>query len=190
MDGRQAMTGEPCVFCEIIAGNAPAQMVYRWPDAVAFIPLNPVVQGHVLVVPTRHVKDFGEDPETTMRTMARAAELPRKLEPGVSWNLITSKGKPATQSVFHLHVHLVPRRWGDQLMLPWGTTGDPHEPHWCKVAQRLQDQLAAKTQEAQRMEAAADFTLDAGVVYAQEVQRLEARVKELEAEVELSLIHI
>jgi histidine triad (HIT) family protein len=132
---------DACVFCQIVRGESPAQMVYRWPDAVAFIPLDPVVLGHVLVVPTRHVKDFAEDPETTMRTMARAAELPRKLEPGASWNLITSKGRAATQSVFHLHVHLIPRKHGDQLMLPWGTTGDPHAPHWCKVAQGLQDQL-------------------------------------------------
>lgn len=136
---------EKCVFCEIIAGTSPATIVKRWDDAIAFTPLDPVTLGHVLVVPLEHVANFTTDPDVTMRTMARAAMLAREMEPAGHWNLITSKGRHATQSVFHLHVHLVPRKMGDQLMLPWGTTGDPHEAHWCKVAQGLQDQLNGAT---------------------------------------------
>lgn len=84
-------------------------------DAVAvFEPLNPVVPGHLLVVPFRHVHDALADPEVTAYTMAYAAEVATP-----DCNLITSVGPAATQTVPHLHVHIVPRREGDGLMLPW-----------------------------------------------------------------------
>jgi histidine triad (HIT) family protein len=122
-----------CPFCEIIAGRAPAQMVREWPDAVAFIPLNPVAPppGHVLVVPREHVPDAVTHTDVTVQTMARAVELATAHEAS---NILTSVGKAATQSVFHLHIHVIRRTDGDQLMVPWGTTGDPHAPHWCRVA--------------------------------------------------------
>lgn len=110
----------PCVFCEIIAGRSPVEWILQpdyWPDAVAFVPLNPVTEGHCLIVPKRHVKDFAADPEIFAATARRAAELmqwtPRPM------NVITSRGREATQSVFHLHIHLVPRAENDGLALPW-----------------------------------------------------------------------
>lgn len=112
---------DPCVFCEIIAGRSPVEWVlnpeYYWPDTVAFVPLNPVVEGHTLVVPRTHVADFASNPEVSAMTMKRAAELmqwtPRPM------NVITSRGPEATQSIFHLHLHLVPRAENDGLALPW-----------------------------------------------------------------------
>ena len=62
-----------CVFCEIVAGRAPAKMVVEWSDAVAFVPLNPVVEGHTLVVPRVHVADATDSPNVTGQVMARAA---------------------------------------------------------------------------------------------------------------------
>lgn len=103
-----------CVFCRIVTGSAPATVVRRWPDAVAIVPLNPVTAGHVLVIPALHVADFTTDPDVTAVVFRRAAELGR-----APANLITSAGSEATQSVPHLHAHLVPRRAGDGLALPW-----------------------------------------------------------------------
>lgn len=103
-----------CPFCEIVAGTAPATFVRRWPDAVAIVPLGPVVDGHVLVIPTAHVADATEDPVVSAAVMARAAEIATP-----PCNLITSAGVEATQSVFHLHVHVVPRAVDDGLALPW-----------------------------------------------------------------------
>ena len=112
-----------CVFCQIVRGKAPAKLVQEWPDAVAFVPLGPVVpedRGHVLVVPRTHVEDFTTDPAVTAATMAAAAELGAELRAaGRDLNLITSAGPAATQTVFHLHVHLVTRRPEDGLTLPW-----------------------------------------------------------------------
>ncbi|TRV72562.1 HIT domain-containing protein [Streptomyces sp. 130] len=105
-----------CPFCEIAAGRAPAQIVQEWDDALAIVPLNPVTDGHLLVIPRDHVRDFSTDPDVSALTMLRAAELASGPQP---MNLITSRGRAATQSVFHLHLHLVPRTANDGLALPW-----------------------------------------------------------------------
>lgn len=109
------MTG-PCPFCAIIDGDAPATVVGRWDDALAIVPLNPVTPGHVLVIPLVHVEDVSEDPAVSGAAMVHAAELAGRW-PAV--NVITSKGRAATQSVPHLHLHVVPRAAGDGLPLPW-----------------------------------------------------------------------
>lgn len=103
-----------CVFCEIMAQREPAVLVNAWPDAIAIVPINPVVAGHVLVIPRTHVEDYRTDPAVTAAVAARAASI-------APWpsNLITSAGRVATQSVFHLHMHVVPRAADDGLALPW-----------------------------------------------------------------------
>ncbi|WP_086765395.1 HIT family protein [Streptomyces bobili] len=111
------MPEEPCPFCEIVAGRAPATIVREWPDALAIVPLTPVVGGHTLVIPKKHVPDFAHDPDVAADTMWRAALLAQKSDRPM--NLITSRGSEATQSVFHLHLHLVPRAEHDGLPLPW-----------------------------------------------------------------------
>ncbi|SIO84636.1 HIT family protein [Nocardiopsis sp. JB363] len=106
-----------CVFCRIADGTAPATVVRQWPDALAIRPRSGGVNdGHLMVIPRTHVQDAGVDAAVTAATMARAAELMAQLPTA---NLITSKGAAATQSVFHLHVHVVPRAAGDDLPLPW-----------------------------------------------------------------------
>lgn len=128
-----------CVFCEIVAGRAPATIVRQWPDVTAFVPLNPVIDGHVLVIPNHHVRDAVALPGAAAMTMRRAAELAGESD---SSNILTSIGAPATQSVFHLHIHVIPRAFGDQLMVPWGTTGNPHDPHRCKGIEARDEELA------------------------------------------------
>ncbi|MFI5739151.1 HIT family protein [Streptomyces anulatus] len=106
-----------CVFCRIVAGQVPATIVREWDDAIAIRPRSGgCTDGHVFVLPRVHVEDAGTDIEVTKAVMGRAAELMAELPAA---NLITSKGTEATQSVFHLHVHIVPRRDGDDLPLPW-----------------------------------------------------------------------
>lgn len=74
--------------------------------------------GHTLVIPRQHVQDFADDPYVSGETMRYAAELVRELNIGPC-NIITSRGREATQSVFHLHLHIVPRAENDGLALPW-----------------------------------------------------------------------
>jgi histidine triad (HIT) family protein len=111
-----------CPFCLIIAGKAPATVVAEWPDAIAILPREHggrrgCTDGHTLVIPRVHVPDMAADPLVTGMTMARAAELAARVG---DCNIITSRGAVASQKVFHLHVHLVPRVAGDGLALPWG----------------------------------------------------------------------
>jgi histidine triad (HIT) family protein len=107
-----------CPFCAIVAGQAPAEVVHEWRSEIAIVPLNPVTKGHVIVLPKQHVRDALADPEVTARVMKSAAELAHRPA-----NIITSAGGAATQTVWHLHVHIVPRRSGDGLMLPWTDRG-------------------------------------------------------------------
>jgi len=116
-----------CSFCPIISDlesnvEPDAIVVAEWPDAIAILPREcddkrGCVDGHTLVIPRLHVPDAAADPLVTAVTMARAAELAANLD---DFNIITSKGKAATQTVFHLHLHVIPRVEGDGLALPWG----------------------------------------------------------------------
>lgn len=119
---RGRVLSDDCVFCDRLRTR---QFDYSDNHAVAFQPLNPVVPGHFLVIPRVHISDFMEDAEIAGRTLACASWIAKAL--GVeSANVITSAGAAATQTVFHLHVHVVPRREGDGLHLPW--TGQQATP--------------------------------------------------------------
>lgn len=110
---------DSCVFCEIVDGQSPADVVLNTPDVLGIVPLNPVTPGHVIFLPKVHVSDATDDPEVTGYTM-KAASLYGKNEQSIdSMNLITSVGEAATQSINHLHIHVVPRKKGDLLPLPW-----------------------------------------------------------------------
>ena len=104
-----------CVFCgRIERGEYDGSDAF----AVTFLPLNPVGPGHRLFIPKAHVADALEDPMVTAVTARFAAEWAARNGVGAC-NLITSRGPEATQSVYHLHLHLVPRLKGDGLALPW-----------------------------------------------------------------------
>jgi histidine triad (HIT) family protein len=141
-------TGDPlCVFCKILYGEAPGKIVREWDDAIALVPLSPVCGGHVLIIPKLHVARADTDPQVTGATAARAAEYAAMYD---SYNIVNSAGRAATQSIDHLHIHVVPRAVDDKLMLPWGTIhgDDPTAPHWCRVAQELQESLTELRQTA------------------------------------------
>ncbi|WP_257721469.1 HIT family protein [Kibdelosporangium phytohabitans] len=106
-----------CPFCSIAQGHAPAVIMREWPDALAIRPRRGGVHAaHALVIPRVHVADAAEDPIVTGAVMARAAEL---LAEHTDGNLITSRGVHSSQTVYHLHVHVVPRSESDGLPLPW-----------------------------------------------------------------------
>jgi histidine triad (HIT) family protein len=111
-----------CVFCEIVK-TGDAEEFYRHDKfVVSFVPLNPVTPGHRLFVPARHGDDIADDP--TLGTLAVRATADYANANGHDFNLITSGGSFATQTVFHTHIHYVPRRENDGLFLPW-------TEHWC-----------------------------------------------------------
>jgi len=112
-----------CIFCKIIAGELPGQIVHEDDRTVAFMDINPATRGHLLVVPRRHVRDLMEiDQEDLAATMATAQRMAGRVferldADGV--NLLNSCRAAAWQVVFHFHVHVIPRYEGDPLRLPW-----------------------------------------------------------------------
>ena len=106
-----------CFFCEVIAGRLPGPGPYgEWRDTVAISPLRPVTPGHLLVIPRQHIVDAASNPQLAALTMERAAILAGQHE---SADIITSIGSVTSQTILHLHLHVVPRRNGDGLHLPW-----------------------------------------------------------------------
>jgi histidine triad (HIT) family protein len=121
------MTGahldDDCIFCKIIRGEIPCFRVLEDDDVLAFMDVNPIAAGHVLVVPKHHSKDIMETPpEWVGKAFAgagRAAQAVRKTLNPEGINIVQANGPGAKQSVFHLHVHVIPRSSGDGLTMNW-----------------------------------------------------------------------
>lgn len=114
---------EDCIFCGIVAGAIPATKIDEDDRVVAFMDINPATRGHVLVIPRVHAKDVLE---IAPEDLAAAARMGQKLAKravdtlgadGV--NLLNSCGEHAWQTVFHFHLHVIPRYESDPLQLPW-----------------------------------------------------------------------
>jgi histidine triad (HIT) family protein len=117
------MRDPDCLFCKIAAGEIPATRVREDERTIAFMDINPATRGHVLVIPREHATDLldvgGEDlAACVVAAQELAGHLTEKLgADGV--NLLNSCGRAAWQTVFHFHVHVIPRYAGDPLRLPW-----------------------------------------------------------------------
>jgi histidine triad (HIT) family protein len=126
------MTDADCLFCKIIAEELPSQIIDQDERTIAFMDINPATRGHALVVPRAHAKDLLEitrdDLTATLVASQRlAVRVHERLQPdGI--NLLNSCGPAAWQTVFHFHVHVIPRYDDDPLRLPWHPApGDPDE---------------------------------------------------------------
>lgn len=106
-----------CIFCEIAAGRAPASVVVRTPELCAFLDARPLFKGHVLVVPTRHVVELGDLDEAALAPLfAEVKRLSRAVVTGLgAQGSFVALNNVVSQSVPHLHVHVVPRTKGDGL---------------------------------------------------------------------------
>lgn len=108
----ERITDPDCLFCRIVAGEIPSRQVYADDTAVAFLDVAPLTTGHTLVVPRSHVADAlqGTDVLAEILPAVRAtAELLSGRLGATGINLLSNVGADAGQSVFHLHVHVVPR---------------------------------------------------------------------------------
>jgi histidine triad (HIT) family protein len=106
-----------CIFCRIVAGEIPAEVVARGDGYLAFLDVTPLADGHVLVVPTAHVATIEElppgDADALFRAVTRLA-APVRAAVGAAGSTVGINNGPATgQTIPHVHVHIVPRREGD-----------------------------------------------------------------------------
>ena len=121
-----------CIFCKIVAGELPATVIDSDERALALMDINPATRGHALVIPRAHAQDIGdigaEDLAATIALAQRIAVRARRKLGADGVNLIHSAGSAAWQTVFHFHVHVIPRYEDDPLRLPWvPSAGDSEE---------------------------------------------------------------
>src|SRR5436309_11770670 len=118
------MASDPdCLFCKIVAGEVPATRIDEDERTVAFMDINPATRGHALVVPRAHTRNLlTADPDDLAAVAVAAQRLARRVSErlgAAGVNLINSCGEAAWQTVFHLHMHVIPRYEDDPLRLPW-----------------------------------------------------------------------
>lgn len=113
-----------CVFCAIVAGEAPAIRIYENDDYLAILDIRPFTRGHTLVVPKRHTADLTDTPPQTVADMVtigqRIAKAARTTELADATNIAINDGRAAFQTVSHIHLHVLPRRNGDKLAVAKG----------------------------------------------------------------------
>ena len=118
------MVSDPdCLFCKIVAGDMPSVQVHEDDKTVAFMDINPATRGHLLVIPKAHARDLLVVAPEALAACAAAAQrlagLAIEKLGAAGVNLLNSCGAPAWQTVFHFHVHVIPRYEDDPLQLPW-----------------------------------------------------------------------
>lgn len=126
------MTDPYCLFCKILARDIPAEIVDEDERTIAFMDINPATRGHALVVPRKHARNLLEiDDDELAATMIAAKRLAARVNDRLGAdgvNLLNCCGQAAWQSVFHFHVHVIPRYQDDPLRLPWAPApGDPDQ---------------------------------------------------------------
>lgn len=136
----------PCIFCQIIDGAAPAIRIHEDDEYLAILDIRPFTRGHTLIIPKRHTVDITDTPAPTlagMMTLGQRIALAARSGLGATGtNLAINDGKSAFQSVFHIHLHVVPRRDGDKLSFVKGVLlrRDPDRETTGRV---LRDAMAA-----------------------------------------------
>jgi histidine triad (HIT) family protein len=131
-----------CLFCKIVAGDLPATIIESDELTVSFMDINPVTRGHALVVPRNHSRDLHEIGTEDLAAVALAAQrLAARARDALGAdgvNLLNFNGRAAWQTVFHFHLHVIPRYVADPLRLPW--TPEPGD----------RDEIAAAAAELKR----------------------------------------
>jgi histidine triad (HIT) family protein len=126
MQAAATMPGVSCLFCRLIAGEIPSTRIYEDATTLAFMDINPGTLGHALVIPKIHAVDIHDVPPDALadmtRTAQRVAQAAKRALGCAGVNLVQSSGAAAFQSVFHIHVHVIPRYEGDAVRLPWTPT--------------------------------------------------------------------
>lgn len=139
------MSNDDCVFCKIIAGDIPCFKLYEDERSLAFMDINPANRGHALAIPKKHEPNLLESSEETLAvTIATARRVARAVQAAVEpdgINLVQANGPGAAQSVFHLHLHVIPRFEGDELQMNWGVPPKPGDMDEIKA---VSEKIAAR----------------------------------------------
>jgi histidine triad (HIT) family protein len=135
-----------CVFCDIVAGTAPAVRVHEDDDFLAILDIRPIVRGHTLVIPKQHHTDLTDTPPEVVAGMARLGQRIAQAARNSGLhadgnNIVINDGRAAFQTVFHIHLHVAPRHEGDKLSFAKGLVVR-RDPDREETARLLREALA------------------------------------------------
>lgn len=140
-------TQQDCIFCKIINGEIPAAKVYEDDDVYAFLDISQVTKGHTLIIPKTHSKDIYETNEENASTLfARVPKIANAIKKAyrpLGINVLSNTGEAAGQSVFHLHIHLLPR-YGEEdgFHTKWQTNSDAYsQKDLATIAKNIQSNI-------------------------------------------------
>ena len=133
-----------CIFCKIIAGAIPSKTVYEDEDYKAILDVSPASQGHVIILPKNHAANIfelsDEDARGIMLVAKKIAAAQMKVFGCDGVNVLQNNGEAAGQTVFHLHVHVIPRYKGDTVDIKWKQNPDMElDSIYDKLKNQLQD---------------------------------------------------
>lgn len=107
------MKKDDCIFCKIAAGEIPSRKIYEDKDLIAIMDLNPTSKGHSLIIPKEHCTNIYDiDEDIAAKVMKTAKKLATKMTVALNcdgFNLLQNNGETAGQTMFHFHMHLIPR---------------------------------------------------------------------------------
>lgn len=138
---------QACIFCKIVAGEIPSAKVYEDEDVYAFLDLSQVAKGHTLVIPKKHSRNlYDTSPEVAGKLFAAVPKIAKALKAAynpVGMNLLNNNEAEANQSVFHLHLHLIPKyEVGQGFDVVWKTNEDQYSPEdLAKIAGEISEQI-------------------------------------------------
>lgn len=117
------MKDDNCIFCKLANGIIPTSTIYEDDDFRVILDANPATKGHALIIPKEHAANIFELPdETASKALVLAKKISTKLYKGLNcdgFNILQNNGELAGQTVFHFHIHLIPRYEGDGVHLTW-----------------------------------------------------------------------
>lgn len=117
------MKKEDCVFCKIISGEIPSKTIYEDDDFKVIFDIAPATRGHAIIIPKKHVTDIfqiSDEMASEIYLLAkRLAEAFKEVFHYDGFNILQNNGKLAGQTIFHLHMHLIPRYSDDEVCIRW-----------------------------------------------------------------------
>ncbi|HEP1300241.1 TPA: HIT family protein [Streptococcus pyogenes] len=138
---------ENCIFCSIIQGDIPSSKVYEDEQVLAFLDISQTTKGHTLVIPKQHVRNLLEmTAETASHLFARIPKIARAIQSATgatAMNIINNNEALAGQTVFHAHVHLVPRYNEEDGISIQYTTHEPDFPILEKLARQINQEVSS-----------------------------------------------
>ncbi len=136
---------EDCIFCKIAQKKAAASVVYEDEQALAFMDIRPVSEGHTLIIPKQHFVDIFDTPEELVchihKVTKRVAKAVQAVTHAEGISIVQQNGRAANQDIFHIHVHIIPRHEGQQIHR-FGEMKPVERESLEHVAEKIRKQLA------------------------------------------------